>query len=573
MLRKIFFKDKWRLLLVIILFIFQGLFAVLPFDFFGSILDGINSGTLSYRELMIKICFMVLSALFLYLFSAFAEYVVFIGYHIVCNDVEEMMIKKVLKQTPVFYEKFSIGEIMGRITNDIYSYVAPFFGFGYHCIGMGIVQNLIVFIFVTSKIGFTFALLINLPYLIQVFHSIINKHRFEKLYKDMMSKFDLISENILENIRGIRINRAYNMYGGLRKQYVKDLDKYSKSSFVYKYVTSVWETTSIMAVSASYLVLIVYGFYLYSQGLATFGSLIGVSLVMALMPWPYSTLSFLILMLNELKLGTTRINHILEEPDVMVEKENGEILKFLDKIEFKGYSFTYPNGTSVLHDINLVITKGEMVGIMGKTGSGKTTLIKQLLRLYDTDSGIYIDGKDIREYSVKSLRDNFSYASQEYFIFSKTIRENILFGRNLEDKLEYSLEFSDLAKDVEKFEKGLETMVGENGVSLSGGQKQRLGIARAVIEDKEITIFDDSLSALDTNTEKNIIANMNKYRKGKTNIIVSHRISSVINADKIIILNGGKIENIGTHNELLETSSWYKELYDYQMRKEGLENV
>ena len=135
------------------------------------------------------------------------------------------------------------------------------------------------------------------------------------------------------------------------------------------------------------------------------------------------------------------------------------------------------------------------------------------------------------------------------------------------------MEFSDLAKDVEKFEKGLETMVGENGVSLSGGQKQRLGIARAVIEDKEITIFDDSLSALDTNTEKNIIANMNKYRKGKTNIIVSHRISSVINADKIIILNGGKIENIGTHNELLETSSWYKELYDYQMRKEGLENV
>lgn len=204
---------------------------------------------------------------------------------------------------------------------------------------------------------------------------------------------------------------------------------------------------------------------------------------------------------------------------------------------------------------------------MGKTASGKTTLVKQLLRLYDNQKGILIDGIDILDYDVLSVRKLIGYCPQQYYIFSETIKENILFNRNLEDRLDFSLQFSDLKKDILTFTDGVNTKVGENGISLSGGQKQRLSIARAIISDPEILILDDSLSALDSNTQNNVIENIQKYRKGKTNIIVSHRISAVVNADIIIVLNDGRIENIGNHEQLLEKSKWYNELYSYQQER------
>ena len=222
-----------------------------------------------------------------------------------------------------------------------------------------------------------------------------------------------------------------------------------------------------------------------------------------------------------------------------------------------------------MKNINFKINRGETVGIVGKTGCGKTTLIKQLLRLYPiSEETLLLDGHSAEQYYDYSIREKMGYAPQEYQLFSKTIRENILFYRkNLEENLDKVLELSDIKKDVEGFVDGLDTLVGENGLSLSGGQKQRLGIARALLANPDILILDDSLSAVDANTEKTIIENIKKTREGKTNIIVSHRISAVRHADKIIVVENGEVLNVGTHDELLKNCGWYRELDAYQNKE------
>nr|WP_256442616.1 ABC transporter ATP-binding protein [Gemella sp. zg-1178] len=263
-----------------------------------------------------------------------------------------------------------------------------------------------------------------------------------------------------------------------------------------------------------------------------------------------------------------RIEEIENEKILVNNDLATENFDFDSAIEFKNFSFKYDN-EEVLKNINLKINKGETIGIVGKTGSGKSSLVKQLLRLYPVaENQLILDGKSIEKYYDYSIRSKVAIALQEYQLFSKSLKENILFYRNnLEENLEEALLIADLKKDVDRFEDGVETLIGENGLSLSGGQKQRIGIARAVIGNPEILILDDSLSAVDATTEKNIIANIKNSRQGKTNIIVAHRISAVRHADKIVVLSEGEIIGLGSHEDLIKTCLWYKELDEYQNKE------
>jgi len=274
-------------------------------------------------------------------------------------------------------------------------------------------------------------------------------------------------------------------------------------------------------------------------------------------------------MIIEVRQATKRV---LEISDKKAAVNNDKALynfDFKESVEFKDFDFSYDGDNKVLKNINFKINRGETVGIVGKTGCGKTTLIKQLLRLYPiSEETLLLDGHSAEQYYDYSIREKMGYAPQEYQLFSKTIRENILFYRkNLEENLDKVLELSDIKKDIEGFVDGLDTLVGENGLSLSGGQKQRLGIARALLANPDILILDDSLSAVDANTEKTIIENIKKTREGKTNIIVSHRISAVRHADKIIVVENGEVLNVGTHDELLKNCGWYRELDAYQNKE------
>ncbi|WP_073508343.1 ABC transporter ATP-binding protein [Streptobacillus notomytis] len=566
MINKLLWKRKWKILFASILSLIIMLFTMLPLDYLGEIVDGINNKSMSMSQIKYKILLMIIMAIVYYIVQCIYEYYVFINYPEIIYEIQRAILEKVLKQNPQIFKKFSVGEILSRIIGDVEEYISGYFSWGLYCFTRGILGVLIIFIFILFKIDLVFVILINIPYLLSSFIIILKKEKYENLYLKMTEKFDDISEKTLESIKGVRIVRTYNLLSKISKEFEDNVLKYAKLHLNYSMRSIYGHGLNIISVGFSYFTLIIYGYYQYVNGNITFGTIISVSLIMFLMPWPYTVFASFFIAHFDMKIGYDRIKDILNMDEKLIN-ENGRKLKFSDRIEFKNFSFSYDD-EQVLKNINLIINKGDTIGIVGKTGSGKTTLIKQLLRFYEDSEGIYIDGFPIEEYNLMSLRENFGYSPQEYFIFSKTIKENVLFNRKIEEKLEYALEVADLNKDIKGFKDGINTLVGENGVSLSGGQKQRLSIARAIINDPEILIFDDSLSALDIRTEKNIIKRLNDNRKGKTNIIVSHRISSVINADKIIILSDGEIENIGTHNELLLSSKWYKELYDYQNKKE-----
>lgn len=571
MINKMLWDRKWRLIFVSVLNVIISLFTILPLDYLGAIVDGVNNKTMGIDEIKYKVTLMFIMAVAYYIIQGVYEYYIFISYDESVLEIQRNILQKVLKQNPEILQKISVGEIISRITGDVEEYIAPFFSWGVYCFTRGVLGILIIFIFILFKIDLVFVVLINIPYLIATYIIVTQKEKYDVIYTKMTGDFDKISDKTLESIKGVRIVRSYNMLEKLSKEFEGNILKYASTHLTYSLRSIYSHALNILAVGFSYFALIIYGYYQYSHGNITFGTIISVSLVMFLMPWPYTVFGEFFITRFDMRLGYKRLRDILDLEDSKLINENGKKLEFSDKIEFKNFSFSYDDKLA-LKDINLVINKGETIGIVGKTGSGKTTLIKQLLRFYESSHGLYLDGIEVSEYNLKSLRSNFGYSPQEYFIFSKTIKENVLFNRDLEDKLDYALEVADLNKDIKGFKDGIDTLVGENGVSLSGGQKQRLSIARAIINNPEILIFDDSLSALDIRTEKNIIKRLNENRKGKTNIIVSHRISSVINADKIIILSNGEIENMGTHDELLLSSKWYKELYDYQNKKEVEEN-
>jgi len=267
-----------------------------------------------------------------------------------------------------------------------------------------------------------------------------------------------------------------------------------------------------------------------------------------------------------------RVQETLDyKPDVLNPVDSKEVA-VPDTIVFDSVQFQYPSSAvKNLDDIDLKITRGETIGVVGKTGSGKTTLVKQLLREYPKGKGeLSINGISIDDISLDMLRSWIGYVPQDHVLFSKTVRDNILFGHmenTSERQLDVAIQLASFKQDIEMLPEGLETLVGEKGVALSGGQKQRISIARALIRNPQILILDDSLSAVDAKTEQNIIKNIKKERAGKTTIITTHRMTAVQHADQIIVLEDGKIVEHGTHEQLIQKKGWYKEQFEIQQTK------
>jgi ATP-binding cassette, subfamily B, multidrug efflux pump len=245
-------------------------------------------------------------------------------------------------------------------------------------------------------------------------------------------------------------------------------------------------------------------------------------------------------------------------------------------IEFCNLTFKYPDGSAVLHDINLKVPEGTSLAIVGPTGSGKTTLVSLIPRIYDTPRGeVLLDGRSLQDYPLSNLRHSIGFVPQETFLFSDTIRENIAFGVEsaTDDDIRQAAQGSNIAQDIEGFPEGYNTMVGERGITLSGGQKQRTAIARALIRNPRILILDDALSSVDTYTEERILEHLKRVMEGRTTIFISHRVSTVRNADQIAVLSGGRIVELGKHEDLLALNGYYAELYNKQLLEEELETV
>ena len=563
------YRDKKRIIIALIVSIASYYFSLYPTDRLSYIVDGIAGGNIDFDGVVNEILRIVLAGIALYIVYFFKEYYTFIGYDKVIKDMTYDIQYDIYRHTPVFFYKFSIGEVISRSTNDITNYIAPLFGYGILLIFDGIIYNLFISVLIFNKSSLIYLLLIHIPLILQTIYLVRRRKVQEKYYNEMAKTMDEITEETLENVKGIRVIRAYSLLDKVRNSFVGKLRSYARSNEEYMKKTLVYQPLNTVSLATSYIIAVACGFYFINLGMMTLGELISVCVVIGMIQWPYIALSELVIMIIEVRQATKRVLEISDKKADVNNDLAKSNFEFNSSIEFKEFNFSYEDNNHVLEDINFTINKGETIGVVGKTGSGKTTFIKQLLRLYPIEENtLLLDGKGIERYYDYSVREKIGYAPQEYQLFSKSIKENVLFYRyDLEDRLDEVLEQADIKKDIIRFKDGIDTLVGENGLSLSGGQKQRLGIARALLSDPDILILDDSLSAVDSNTEKAIIENIKKTREGKTNIIVAHRISAIRHADKIVVLDNGKILNFGTHDELLEKCPWYKQLDEYQNKE------
>ena len=402
-----------------------------------------------------------------------------------------------------------------------------------------------------------------LSILIYYLSRVINKR--STIVQQYLSK---LTASAQETFSGISILKSY----GVEEKTMAEFERLSNSAkekniSLFK-VQALFFPSMILLIGLSNILVIYVGGLRYIEGTISLGVIAEFIMYINMLTWPVAVVGWVTSIIQEAEASQKRINEFLkQEPEI----KNNAIApsKIEGSIEFKDVSFTYDDtNIAALQHINFKLEKGKTLGVLGNTGSGKTTLISLIARLYDVKSGeILIDGQPIEQLNLGDLRQSIGFVPQEAFLFSDTIKNNIKFGDESasDDKIEQAAKDAYIHHNIIEFNEGYNTYVGERGVTLSGGQKQRVSIARALIKEPEILIFDDCLSAVDTETEEIILNNLFKISQDKTTIIVSHRISSVKNADAILVLENGKIIQQGSHNELIKIKGYYKDLYEQQL--------
>jgi ATP-binding cassette subfamily B protein len=399
-------------------------------------------------------------------------------------------------------------------------------------------------------------------------------HKIKNTFEKSDAQEGALSSVLQENLSGVRVVKAFGRQNFEIEKYEKENIKYRDLNFkLVKLLSTYWSTSDILCMTQIGLVLIS-GIYFAVNGEISLGTLVVFNTYEGMLLWPVRQLGRILSDMGKMSVSLKRITDILDEP---VEQEFGKALKpeIKGEISFEDVNFEYEKDNEILKDISFTVNKGETVAIVGPTGSGKSSLVHLLLRLYDYDSGsIKVDGVELKDIERKHMRNNVGIVLQEPFLYSRTIKENIKMAKLDSEDIEIHAAASVAAVHnvITSFEKGYDTIVGEKGVTLSGGQRQRVAIARTLIKDMPILIFDDSLSAVDAETDRVIREELKKKSEDNTTFIISHRISTVMAADKIIVLNHGKIETIGTHEMLIKKDGIYKRIWEIQTSLDAFED-
>jgi ATP-binding cassette, subfamily B, multidrug efflux pump len=472
-----------------------------------------------------------------------------------------------------YYQRRRTGDIMARATNDL-SAVRNLLGpaIMYTANTLVLTAGALAFMMSISP-RLTFYTFLPLPVasvMIQYFGRRIHD-RFERI----QAMFSEISARAQENFSGARLIRAYVQEEAEVEAFERENNEYIRRSLrLVRLMGMLWPTLEFMLGCAVVLVLWMGGREVLSHRIG-FGQFVSFSTYMGQLTWPVIALGYVINLFQRGTASLGRLNEIMLEKPAIQDEPGAKDREIEGEIEFRGLNFSY-DGAQVLHDINLRIPGGSSLAIVGPTGSGKTTLVNLIPRIYDAEPGmVLIDGRPIREYSLASLRRNIGFVPQETFLFSERIHENIALGVESakREDIHNAAAAANIAEDIESFPEGYETVVGERGITLSGGQKQRTAIARALIRSPRILILDDALSSVDTQTEDKILNHLREVMQGRTTIFISHRVSTVRNADRIAVLHGGRIVELGTHEELLALNGYYSDLYNKQLLEEELAEV
>ncbi len=572
------------LLLGLLALIVVDYFQLLIPELYSIVINGVNDGYVVIDEvtyifdmnlLLDKVCLPLIFVIVFMVIGRFLWRVCFFGTAIkVETDLRGKMFDRCKDLSQNYYHKNKVGNLMSLFTNDLETI--------HECLGMGILSFLdasvlgvwsLIKMFQMNKM-LTLLSLIPMS-LMLIIGTIVRKYMMKK-WETRQEAFSRLSDYSQESYSGIAVIKAF----------VKE----AKELLVFRWLNKKNEDANVDHTKASTLlnvfvtlfvesvicVILGYGGYLVHENVFNAGEFIEFIGYFNLIIWPITAISQLIEMQSRGKASLGRISKLLDTEIEIKDKKNIEDVSIIKgEIEFKNLTFRYEGSEyDALKNVSFKINPGENVGIVGKTGSGKTTVVDLILRTYNVDNDtILIDGIDINKIPIKQLRQNCAYVPQDNFLFSDTIANNIAFASDSDDvfTVEESARLADIHSNIVEFSRGYETVLGERGVTVSGGQKQRISIARALMKNAPILILDDSVSAVDTKTEKIILENLKSIRKNKTTILIAHRISTVENMDKIIFIDDGKISAIGTHSELYNSSKDYKTMVELQRLEEKKE--
>lgn len=565
-----FKKHRKRYLLGIIALVITAAANLVPPRVLGIMADQLDTGKIGWGQFFTYLIAIIIAAAFLYFFRFYWRKEIYGGAAILEKELRGKLYWHFLQMDRTFFQRYRTGDLMARATNDVQA-VQNVAGDGILTLVDAIVtggSTLIAMIFLVDW-RLTLAAMLPLP-LLTIIAQYLGR-RLHDAYLDSQAAFSRLNNKTQESLSGIKVLKTFG-------QSEQDAEAFNQMTYetiginkkVFR-IDSLYDPLITLVIGVTYVITIIYGGSLVTSRAISLGQLITFVAYIGTMVWPMFAIGYLFNILERGSASYDRIDNLLKEKSLIVDSSDGkETERRLEgQLRYHITSFAYPDepDQAVLENVDFDLKPGQTVGLVGRVGSGKTTIIQLLMREFDNYKGrITFAGHDIRQVPLDVYLKGISYVPQNNFLFSMSVRDNITFAKPdaSKEEVEAAAKKAALHDDILDFPKGYQTMIGENGVSLSGGQKQRMSIARALLNNSEILILDDALSAVDAKTEKAILANLRKEREQKITVIAAHRLSSVMDADLILVMKDGRVAEAGTHDQLLGLGGWYKRMWDRQ---------
>lgn len=585
-LNKFFVKYRWRLIPGVLFVIISNIFGVLPAQVIRVAFDLVTENITLYRlysgfnrqdviyqifgsSLLLFGILVLVLALLRGLFLFFMRQTIILMSRHIEYDLKNEIYDHYQKLSLAFYRRHNTGDLMNRVTEDV-SRVRMYLGPGImYTINTIVLFVMVIYAMLTVNVRLAIFSVLPLPILAVVIYYVNNIINFRS--EKIQQRLSALSSFVQENFSGIRVIKSYVREGHVTDKFAAESENYKMHSMELVKVQALFYPLMLLLVGLSSVITMYIGGVEVMKGNITSGNIAEFIVYLNMLTFPVISLGWVTSLIQRAAASQKRINEFLEQqpeiisPNVKKTPVNG-------RIEFNNVSFIYPDtGIQALKNVSFTASPGEMIAVIGRTGSGKSTIANLIMRMYDTTSGeILVDRVPINKLNLEGYRSQIGFVPQEVFLFSDTIANNIAFSADVleMDKVSQAAKDAAVYANIMELENGFETLIGERGITLSGGQKQRVSIARAIVKHPQILIFDDCLSAVDTRTEEEILNNLGRNMQGKTSIIIAHRISTIKNADKILVMDNGEIIEQGNHNYLMQQKGTYFELYEKQLLEE-----
>lgn len=568
-----FFKqEKVPYLIGILSLSLVALLNLIPPKIMGSVIDGITSGHLTKDDLLIQLFWLLLASIAMYVLRYIWRVCIFGTSYRLGRIMRFKLFDHFTRMSPSFYQKYRTGDLMAHATNDINS-LTRLAGGGVMSAVDASITAIVTLVTMFFSISWQMTVIAVLPLPLMAYATSRLGRKTHKAFGESQAAFSDLNNKVQESVSGIKVTKSF----GYQVQELDSFQSINQKTFQKNIKTMTYDVMFdplvLLFIGASYVLTLLVGAYMIKAQTITIGNLVTFITYLDMLVWPLMAVGFLFNMIQRGSVSYERIEELLNQESDVKDPENPIKTIQNEQLKYDIKAFQYSD-EETLRDIHFALEKGQTLGLVGQTGSGKTTLIKLLLREYNvTEGSISLNGHPIENYRLKDLRQLIGYVPQDQFLFATSILENVRFGNpDLSvEAVQKATKLSHVYEDILAMPDGFNTLIGEKGVSLSGGQKQRLAMSRAMVLNPEILILDDSLSAVDAKTEFAIIENLKDTRKDKTTIITAHRLSAVVHADIILVMQNGRIIERGRHEDLIQNNGWYAKTYVSQQMEMEVE--